>query len=462
MIENFISFINNKTAPYVIFDVGSRDCMQSIEFYHHFPNAKIYAFECNPNTIDICKKNIEKYKDRITLIEGAVCDYDGTITFYPIDQEKTVTTWKDGNPGASSIFKSNGQYDVETYIQYEIQTKCHRLDTVMQKNGILQVDILWMDLQGAELLALKGLGDHLKSLRYIHTEVSHKEMYTGQVMFHELHQFIIRHHFAVKNNLSMNNWQEDIIYENKYNDLYTYAYNKFSQRGHDGILEKIMQELNITTGFFIEFGGWDGIFLSNTRQLFEKGWAGCFIEADKTKFEELQQNYKGTDVICVNDFIYPYNTEGTTIDDVYERHIAHLHKEIDILSIDVDGRDYEIFENMQIKPKLIIIEGGFAWHPCLKDMIPYDVARDNLQQPLYVTIECGIKKGYHPICFNQDMFLLRDDLYYKYEYFQRLNTDPYILWISAFNMIFNQEEREWLTKYRAENATIQKYERGRI
>ena len=122
MINNYCSYIPDKTKQYVIFDIGSRDCQQSIEFYNNFPNAKIYAFECNPNTLDICKKNIENYKDRITLVEGAVCDYDGEITFYPINQEKTITTWKDGNPGASSIFLSNGTYKAEHYIQDEIKT----------------------------------------------------------------------------------------------------------------------------------------------------------------------------------------------------------------------------------------------------------------------------------------------------------------------------------------------------
>ena len=88
MIENFIKHIENKNEKFIIFDIGSRDCFQSIEFYNAFPNSKIYAFECNPNTLDICKKNIEPYSDRITLIEGAVCDYDGNITFYPINQKK--------------------------------------------------------------------------------------------------------------------------------------------------------------------------------------------------------------------------------------------------------------------------------------------------------------------------------------------------------------------------------------
>ena len=213
MINNFIEYIPNKHDDCVIFDVGSRDCGQSIEFYNKFPNAKIYAFECNPNTLNICKKNIEQYSDRITLIEGAVCDYDGEIKFYPINQQKTITSWKDGNPGASSLFKSNGKYQVEQYVQDEIVTNCHRLDSVMQKYGIPKVDILWMDLQGAELLALKGLGVHLQNVKYIHTEISYREMYSGQVMFEELNNFIISNEFIIKNKLSFICWQEDIIYE---------------------------------------------------------------------------------------------------------------------------------------------------------------------------------------------------------------------------------------------------------
>jgi len=79
MIEKFINYINDKNKAYVIFDIGSRDCQKSIEFYKTFPNAKIYAFECNPNTLDLCEQNIIPYQDRITLIKGAVCDYDGDI-----------------------------------------------------------------------------------------------------------------------------------------------------------------------------------------------------------------------------------------------------------------------------------------------------------------------------------------------------------------------------------------------
>ena len=36
-------------------------------------------FECNPNTLDLCEKNIIPYQDRITLIKGTSCNYDGNI-----------------------------------------------------------------------------------------------------------------------------------------------------------------------------------------------------------------------------------------------------------------------------------------------------------------------------------------------------------------------------------------------
>lgn len=214
MISPILPHLNDRNAELVIFDIGSRDCMQSIEFYSAFPNAKIYAFECNPNTLPLCRKNIENYKDRITLIEGAVCDYDGDITFYPINQQKTVTSWVDGNPGASSLFKSNNTYTVEKYVQDEVKTNCHRLDTVMKSHGINRVDVIWMDLQGAELLALKSLGNFIDSVDIIFTEISYKPIYTGQVMFPELNDFLTSSKFKVVNKLSLSGWQEDAIYKN--------------------------------------------------------------------------------------------------------------------------------------------------------------------------------------------------------------------------------------------------------
>ena len=220
MIERFIQHIRDKTQTHIIFDVGSRDCLQSIEFYNAFPNAKIYAFECNPNTLDTCRKNIIPYTDRITLIEGAVCDYDGEITFHPIDQENTKSSWKDGNPGASSLFKFHEEYNKyhdsknENYVQTNITTNCHRLDSLMKKLNIPKVDIIWMDLQGAELLALKSLGDHLNSVQYIHTEVTNCNMYCGGCKTNDILNFT-KYFFENVTSIDLNLKQQDIVLINR-------------------------------------------------------------------------------------------------------------------------------------------------------------------------------------------------------------------------------------------------------
>jgi len=196
-----------------IFDIGSRDCSQSNEFADSFPNANVYAFECNPSTIPICINNIID-NPRITLIDKAVNTYDGTCKFYPINPHKTITTWKDGNPGASSLFKSNGSYTIEHYVQDEIEIPCTRLDTMMNKLKINTANIIWIDLQGAELLAFKSMGDLLKNTEYIHTEISYKAIYENQVLFQELDSYLKSNGFININKPSYSGWQEDIIYRN--------------------------------------------------------------------------------------------------------------------------------------------------------------------------------------------------------------------------------------------------------
>nr|QBK88382.1 MAG: methyltransferase [Mimivirus LCMiAC01] len=223
MIEPFLSELKKKNfdfnKPIVIFDIGSRDCCQSIEFHNHFPNARIFAFECNPSTIPICKKNIEKY-DRITLIDKAINSYNGECKFYPIDQQKTKSVWKDGNPGASSLFKFHESYKEyhsnknEHYIQNEITTECKRLDTIMQENNIKKVDLIWIDLQGAEKIAFDSMGEYLKNTDYIYTEVTHRDMYIGGCKFDELNE-LMKKDFEILTKIKPNIVQYDIIYANR-------------------------------------------------------------------------------------------------------------------------------------------------------------------------------------------------------------------------------------------------------
>lgn len=212
--QNVDERFQNPDDVKVIFDVGTLHCLESIEFSKKYKNAKIFAFEANPVTYLEC---VERTKDieNITVINKAVNDYDGTCTFYPIDPERTVTPWFDGNRGASSLYKANGDYDfIEKYVQNEIEVPCTRLDTFCKEHGIESVDLLWMDLQGGELLAFKSLGEILSTIQVIHTELELNPIYHDQCLFPEVDEFLIQNDFTrVHGNVHVQ-FGTDFIYVN--------------------------------------------------------------------------------------------------------------------------------------------------------------------------------------------------------------------------------------------------------
>lgn len=215
-MSSYIQYLNkigyDAKKPAIILDVGSRDCGESLELSRAFPNARIFAFECNPQTLPICR-SVCADCSAITLCPYAVNSYDGECTFYPIDPARTRTTWKDGNPGASSLFRANGAYPAETYVQNEIQVPCRRIESVLKEHGVDHVDLIWMDLQGAELIALESLGPYLDRVHSIHTEVTHRAMYTGQNMFSDIHDFLVARGFVADSPIT-GGWQQDVIYRN--------------------------------------------------------------------------------------------------------------------------------------------------------------------------------------------------------------------------------------------------------
>lgn len=179
----------------IVFDIGACHALESVEFAKKFNNAKIFTFEANPVSYEVCLENAKDYPS-ITVINKAVNDYDGICKFYPIDKEKTITTWEDGNQGASSLYRANGAYDhIEKYVQYEIEIPCIRLDTFCRENNIDKIDIIWMDLQGAELKALQSLGSLLETVQIIHTELEMNPMYEGQCLFKDVYEFLLSNGF---------------------------------------------------------------------------------------------------------------------------------------------------------------------------------------------------------------------------------------------------------------------------
>lgn len=175
--------------------MGSRDLIDAFQLCNYYKNSSVYAFECNPDCLIECETNLltatEYENQHVHLIKNAISTIDGDITFYPFDLTKY------NNMGASSMLKidfsmhnkDDPDYN-KTDIQKNIIVSGIRLDSFMEKNNIMAIDLLCIDLQGYELNAIKSLGDKLKNVKYIITECSIKSTYSNGATFQELNEYL--------------------------------------------------------------------------------------------------------------------------------------------------------------------------------------------------------------------------------------------------------------------------------
>lgn len=210
LVEVYRSALPDRPA-HVIFDVGARDCEDSGLFAQTFADATVHAFECNPDTLPACRK-MAASNGRIRLNENAVSDRAGRISFYQTDPDRTLTEAPALAPGTSSMFVATGNYPEERYAQRKIDVEAITLEDYIRKQAIPAVDILWMDVQGAEVLVLKGLGKRIGDLACIHAEVEFFEIYEGQAMYRDVDTLLRSLGFRLAGFTSYSRYAADAVY----------------------------------------------------------------------------------------------------------------------------------------------------------------------------------------------------------------------------------------------------------
>ena len=184
----------------------------------------------------------------------------------------------------------------------------------------------------------------------------------------------------------------------------------YSQTGEDGIIEKILQTLPKRDNWCVEFGAWDGMFLSNSRNLIENAsYSAVLIEGNKTKWRELQKNYfSNTNVITINAFV-GFN-EADSLDVILAD--TPVPFDFDFLSIDVDGNDYHIWKAIsKCRPKTICIE----FNPTIPTEVLFVQRADpsvNQGAGLLPLVELGKEKGYELVAVLPVNAFFVDSKYY--------------------------------------------------
>jgi hypothetical protein len=144
--------------------------------------------------------------------------------------------------------------------------------------------------------------------------------------------------------------------------LTDYASNVYSQYGEDGIIQEIVRRIQLDyfkpLGTCVEFGASDGLACSNTANLWRhQNWIGLLIEADGNYLTTLSHNAVGHNVTVKIDTVTPSNVDSL------------IGKDVDLLSIDIDGDDFWVFCSMHTRAKVLLIEYNRTIPPHL-DLVP--------------------------------------------------------------------------------------------
>lgn len=149
-------------------------------------------------------------------------------------------------------------------------------------------------------------------------------------------------------------------------NLQEVEYKIFSQTGEDGIIDFLLTKSNILNCKFVEIGVGD-YSEANTRYIYEKSFSeGLIVDIESNLKEKISKNinlWKG--------LLHIENIEidSENINNVLEKY--NLNGDLDLFSIDIDGIDYWVVENLRPQiSKLFVMEYNPTFGHSLEITIP--------------------------------------------------------------------------------------------
>jgi len=192
----------------------------------------------------------------------------------------------------------------------------------------------------------------------------------------------------------------------------------FSQWGEDGIIQWLIRNLEIREKRFIEFGVQNYIE-SNTRfLLMHDNWDGLVIDGSEENIDFIKHDdiYWRYNLRAVSQFITVNN-----INTIFENN--GFQGRIGILSIDIDGNDYWIWNAIKcVLPDIVICEYNHRFGKERAVTIPYapDFVREKAHYSciyygasIQAFVQLAKKKRYSLVAGNSsgnNIFFVRDDL----------------------------------------------------
>ena len=163
--------------PKTIFDCGANIGFVTHEFRKRFPSATVYAFEPNPVVFAPLERTFAA-DPKVRAISKGISRAPGRTVFN-----------QNANSGTSSLYEATS-YNRSHWARKatQIEVELTSIDSFTSAEGITSIDVLKLDLEGAELDALVGAERLIsqQKIDVIYTEVAIVPLYKDQALLEDL------------------------------------------------------------------------------------------------------------------------------------------------------------------------------------------------------------------------------------------------------------------------------------
>ncbi len=155
--------------------------------YDNYCKGDVLWVEAIPSVYLELVKNIELYEKQRAF----------NACLSNVDNEEVVFNVSNNESQSSSMFELGTHLLIHPEVHYieQITMKTKRVDTLFKGYSFKNINFLNVDLQGAEHLAIEGMGDLIKNIDYALLEVNMKETYKGCMLIPDLDYFMMQRGF---------------------------------------------------------------------------------------------------------------------------------------------------------------------------------------------------------------------------------------------------------------------------
>jgi 2-O-methyltransferase len=182
-LHEYLHTSREKIAHIVV--VGAYDGSEVNVMEKSYPNARFTMFEPSPKNFPLLQKAFEGSK-KVKCIRKACGEQLGEMSFYELPME-----------GNGSLLRPDPEEWQRFTKWHESKVTEHKVEVTTLDHEVPSsdpVDLLWVDVQGAELQVLAGAREILSSTRAVFLEVAlAKSPYSGGALLHELSEVLKRY-----------------------------------------------------------------------------------------------------------------------------------------------------------------------------------------------------------------------------------------------------------------------------